>query len=72
MMASRTNEKQGLTGSFRSQTGYGTATLSASSKKLTPKTQRLIVKRLDKQDTLQGIALRYSVTVSNFKIVLFF
>ena len=64
-MAMRDNgERQGLTESFRSQTGYGTAPLTSATKKTTPKTRKFIAKKVFRTDTLVGIALKYAVSVS--------
>ncbi|GFR96184.1 YD repeat [Elysia marginata] len=57
-------ERQGLTNSFRSQTGYGTAPLSSSTKKTTPKTRKFIAKKVLRTDTLVGLSLKYAVSVS--------
>ncbi|GFO47741.1 hypothetical protein PoB_007424600 [Plakobranchus ocellatus] len=63
-MATQNNgEKKGLTESFRSQTGYGTAPLTAANKKSTPKTRKYIAKKVQRTDTLIGISLKYAVSV---------
>ena len=62
------NERQGLTDSFKSQMGYGTASTSATTKKSTPKEQRYISRKLQRTDTLMGIALKYGTTVC-FKFI---
>ena len=57
-------ERRGLTESFRSQTGYGTAPLTSATKKTTPKTRKFIAKKVLRTDTLMGISLKYAVSVS--------
>ncbi|XP_005108019.1 lysM and putative peptidoglycan-binding domain-containing protein 1 isoform X2 [Aplysia californica] len=60
-------ERRGLTHSFRSQMGYGTAPVSSATIKSTPKTRRFILRQIQQTDTLMGIALKYGTTVQDLK-----
>ncbi|CAG5116687.1 unnamed protein product, partial [Candidula unifasciata] len=66
-MAEDNGERQGLHQSLRSQMGYGTAVLSAATRKTTPRTRKFISRHLLRTDTLMGIALKYGVTVHDLK-----
>ncbi|BFZ14065.1 hypothetical protein BsWGS_17104 [Bradybaena similaris] len=66
-MADDSSERQGLHQSLRSQMGYGTAVLTAATRKTTPRTRRFISRHLLRSDTLMGIALKYGVTVQDLK-----
>jgi hypothetical protein len=67
MAAENNDERQVLHKSLRSQTGYGTAALTAATNKSTPKTRKFISRQLLRTDTLMGIALKYGVTVQDLK-----
>ena len=60
MAAASSNEEKGLLGSSsrRSHRRYGSTTVNMK------KPEHVVKHRVNKQDTLQGIALRYGVTVS--------
>ncbi|CAL1537107.1 unnamed protein product [Lymnaea stagnalis] len=61
------SERQGLARSLRTQMGYGTAPSSSATKKSTPITRKFISRKVNRTDTLMGIALKYGVTVGELK-----
>ncbi|XP_013067988.2 lysM and putative peptidoglycan-binding domain-containing protein 2-like isoform X1 [Biomphalaria glabrata] len=65
--SSEDEERQGLTSSFRTQMGYGTAPSTAIIKKSAPVTRKFIYRKVNRTDTLMGIALKYGVTVGDLK-----